>query len=346
VRVAVVCPYDLGLPGGVQDQTTKLTGWLIEAGHEAWLVGPGTTGPDGARLLGQTIGVRANGSVSPIALDPRSARRVASALDGADVVHVHEPLMPLVGIAAARVSRVPVVGTFHADPSSVVRSMYRLSRAALRSTIARLRIVTAVSRLAAEAVAPFAAPRIVPNAVDLRAYREGGDADRAAHRVVFVGRDEPRKGLDVLLEAWPNVRRAVRDAELVVAGANRPDQRGTRFLGRIGEADKQELLRSASVFVAPNLGGESFGITLVEAMAAGCAVVASGLRAFAAVAGDGAAYAPPGDASGLAAVVTRVLDDPSEAARLRSAASSAIGSYDVGTVFGEYVAAYEEALAS
>jgi len=332
MRVAVVCPYDLGRPGGVQDQAIKLV---------AWLVGPGVEGPNDARLVGRTLPVRANGSIAPIAIDPRVVAAVREAVAGADVVHVHEPFMPVVGLAAVRASG-RVVGTFHADPSRLVRRALRLSGRALRATAGRIDVATAVSDLAAEAVASLIAAEIIPNAIDVAAYRSGR-VERHAARVVFLGRDEPRKGLGVLLEAWPIVRSTVPDAELVVAGASGNDAEGVQFLGRIGEDEKREVLRSAAVMALPNLGGESFGITVAEGMAAGCAVVASGLRAFVAVARDGAQFVPPGDAGALGRAIARLLTDDAAAAALRARAASTVAAYDRPVVLFRYLDAYQRA---
>jgi phosphatidylinositol alpha-mannosyltransferase len=302
--------------------------WLEEAGHHAWLVGPGVEGPNDARLVGRTLPVRANGSIAPIAIDPRVVAAVREAVAGADVVHVHEPFMPVVGLAAVRASG-RVVGTFHADPSRLVRRALRLSGRALRATAGRIDVATAVSDLAAEAVASLIAAEIIPNAIDVAAYRSG--------------RDEPRKGLGVLLEAWPIVRSTVPDAELVVAGASGNDAEGVQFLGRIGEDEKREVLRSAAVMALPNLGGESFGITVAEGMAAGCAVVASGLRAFVAVARDGAQVVPPGDAGALGRAIARLLTDDAAAAALRARAASTVAAYDRPVVLFRYLDAYQRA---
>ena len=144
--------------------------------------------------------------------------------------------------------------------------------------------------------------------------------DRKRGRVVFLGRDEPRKGLSVLLEAWPLIRSRHPHAELVVMGAERADPpEGVVFLGRVDTEAKERTLRSAEVYVAPNLGGESFGIVLVEAMAAGCAVVASDLAPFRDVAGSAARYFTPGSVDALVEQIQQVLESPSVSARLSEA---------------------------
>jgi phosphatidylinositol alpha-mannosyltransferase len=343
MRIAIVSPYAFEAPGGVQDQVTRLVRWLRDGGHDAWAVAPGRAGPEGTRHVGGVVSIPTNRSRAPISLDPRAVARMRGALDGAEVVHVHEPLMPLVGPAAVLRSEAPTVGTFHADVGGVARQAYRLGRPLLRRVVRSMAVTTAVSPVAASAVAGFAEPRIVPNGLDVDDYRS--DADAPPHRVVFLGRDEPRKGLDVLLEAWPAVRAAVPEADLRILGADRKATAGgVTFLGRVSEEEKRSELAAASVFCAPNLGGESFGIVLVEAMASGCTPVASDLPAFAAVVGDAGRLVPVGDppalASGLIEVMGGAGPGRREAALLRARA------FDRATVLEAYLDAYRAALDS
>jgi phosphatidylinositol alpha-mannosyltransferase len=268
---------------------------------------------------------------------------VAEAVNGADVVHVHEPLVPLVGWALLRSTGIPTVGTFHADPSRLIRAVYRRLGPVMARLVKNLVGATAVSEVAASAVRPFHPDlAVVPNALDISQYRL--DVERTPHRVAFLGRDEPRKGLDVLLAAWPAIRAAVPDAELDVVGAMRAEKiPGVRFLGRVENPEKRHVLASASVFVAPNLGGESFGITLLEGMAAGCAVIASDLPAFTAVGGNGAIYFPKGSAEALAESVARVLLDPTIRQAMSQAGGLRAEVFDWTTVLPAYIEMYEAA---
>lgn len=345
MRIAVVSPYSFDAFGGVQDQVALLVGQLRAAGDEAWAVAPGSGGPSGTRHVGRVTAVRANRSRAPIGLMPGTARRVREALSGAQVVHVHEPLMPAVSIAALLGSPVPVVATFHADPSRVVRGLYRAGAGLLRRLVRRAAVVTAVSPVAAGAVRPFAEARIVPNGIVTAGYAPGGPP--AAGRVVFLGRDDPRKGLDVLLAAWPAVRRAVPGAHLRVIGTMRDTgPEGVEFLGRLDEESKRAELREASVLCAPNLGGESFGITLAEGMAAGCAVVASDLPAFRAVLGDAGVLSAPGDGAALAGALSGLLADAGEIERLGAAARHGAARFDAARVAAAYANAYRDAAGS
>lgn len=340
MKVALVCPYDLGSFGGVQDLVTSLAGWLRDAGHEAWVVGPGE-GDEATVGVGRSVIVPINRSAAPIALSPGVGRRVRAALEGADVVHVHEPFVPAVATAATRGAGVALVGTFHADPSRTVRRAYRLGAPALRRVVHRFDVVTAVSPVASSALAPFVTPRIVPNGIDTGEFAA---STGMPHRVAFLGRDDPRKGLDVLLSAWPLVRSRVPDAELVVAGGRTGEMDGVRFVGGVGPAGRRELLAGASVYCAPNLGGESFGIVLVQAMASQCAVVASALPAFAHVVGGAGILVKPGDADGLASSLVAVLTDDARRAELQAASLARVTRFDREAVVSGYLEAYRNAL--
>jgi phosphatidylinositol alpha-mannosyltransferase len=341
MKIAVVCPYSIDVPGGVQEQAIGLVKRIGASGHEAWLVAPGLTGLPEAKLVGRTVNVRSNGSIAPIALHPATIARVRWAIADADVVHVHEPFVAPTSLASFLGEGPPAVGTFHADPSSAMRGFYRLAGPALKWVTAKLAAVTAVSQAARSAIDSLVDGVItIPNAIDSDAYAI--DVDRRPDRVVFLGRDEPRKGLDVLLAAWPKVRAAIPGAELVVLGADRDrSQEGVRYLGlSIGPAKRQQLAE-ATVFCAPNLGGESFGISLVEAMAAGCAPVVSDLPAFRSVAGETARYVPVGDSGMLADRIIESLRDQDGTRNCSRAAVRMAARYDWEQVLPGYIDIYE-----
>jgi phosphatidylinositol alpha-mannosyltransferase len=345
MRIAVVCPYDLGAFGGVQGQVIALVGWLREAGHEAWAVSPGSGGPPGTRHVGRVISVPANRSRAPITFHPKAWARVREAVQGAEVVHVHEPLVPVAGPAAALGAGAPRVGTFHADPGAVISRLYRGGAPLLRRVLRRLSVATAVSPVAAGAVGRLVEVRVVPNGLDTARYRPAGD--KVPGRVVFIGRDDPRKGLDVLLQAWPLVRSAVPTAELRVVGAFRQSgPEGVMFLGRVDEEAKLRELAEAEVLCAPNLGGESFGLIVAEGMAAGCAVVASDLPAFRHVAGACARLTPVGDADAVARGLQAVLSDPAESSRRAGAGLREVARFDRAAVLEGYLTAYRDALSA
>jgi phosphatidylinositol alpha-mannosyltransferase len=184
---------------------------------------------------------------------------------------------------------------------------------------------------------PGFAVTVIPNGLDVASMRV--DTARNQTRVVFLGRDEPRKGLDVLLEAWPAVLARVPGAELHVINADR-GLGGITWWGRVDDATKARILSSASIYVAPHTGGESFGIVLVEAMAAGAVVVASDLPPFRSVAGGCARFFPVGDSGTLAAAIVELLHDPEERARLAAAGVATAEKYDWSVVGAAYRAIY------
>jgi phosphatidylinositol alpha-mannosyltransferase len=252
--------------------------------------------------------------------------------------------MPQVSLAALRKATVPLVGTFHADTSAAAGLVYKFGKPVVSRWFKRLSVITAVSLIAARVVAATGRVRIIPNGVDVEAYAPEA---KTPGSVAFLGRNDERKGLPVLLAAWPRVRAAHPCAELTVVGAEAPGDSiaGVRFVGRVSEEVKRQHLARASVYCAPNLSGESFGIVLVEGMAAGCAVVASGLPAFVRVAGDAARYVAPGDSRGLADEITRLLDDEQMAGTLRQAAVDRAKQFSGAAVAGAYVEAYQDAVA-
>lgn len=342
MRIGLVCPYDLGAAGGVQDQVVLLAAWLREAGHDVIVVGPGTADLAGFVSAGPVTVVPANGAATPLALHRDAASKTLEALAAVDVVHLHEPLMPQVCLAALRDAPASLVGTFHAAPSRMGRSVYSLARPVTRRWLSRLAVKTAVSAVAAE---PLSGPvRIIPNGIDTAAYRSKG---KTGATVMFLGRDDERKGLAVLLAAWPTVVARVPEARLTVVGAAADGRSLPRvtFTGRVSDAEKRAHLAETEVFCAPNLGGESFGIVVAEAMAAGCAVVASGLRSFVQVAGAAAEYVPPRDSAGLAGAIVALLTDHPRRSALAAEAVVTSRRFDVGIVAGAYLDTYAEAIA-
>lgn len=338
MRVGIVCPYDLDVDGGVQQLCLELATRLAAGGDEAAVVGPGS----GTESVGRARTLRGNRSSVPLTLERRSMEATRRRLMDVEVVHVHEPFIPLVGWGALRIDK-PRVATFHADPATWTRRLYRLG-AGVGARLLAGTVLTAASPVAADALPDrWGDVEVIPNAIDVASYQP--EVPRHPHRVVFLGRDDPRKGLDVLLEAWPAIRRAVPEAELVVMGRGRPRTvPGVEFRGRVEDEEKRRTLSSAAVMVAPNLGGESFGITVAEAMAAGCAVVASDLAAFAAVLDGNGILVPAGDAAYLARQVAGLLADPARIEGLGRRAREAAARFDWARVLGRYRRAYESAL--
>ena len=349
MKVGLVCPYDMGVPGGVQQLVHELGEHLREAGDDVIVVSAGTDPFDGGSGGGETtavptgraISIKGNRSRVPLTLSPYSWRRVRAALSHVDVVNVHEPFIPLVGWAGLFYPR-PTIATFHADPPQWARRIYRTVPLVGRHM--RRMELTAVSRTAADAIpADWGDLEIIPNAIDVASYDIS--VARIRSRVAFLGRDEPRKGLDVLLDAWPDVRSAHPDAELVVMGADRGiPPPGVTYLGPVTGREKRRVLASSSIYVAPNTGGESFGIVVVEGMAAGCAVVASELESFREVLGDSGRLVPVGDPAALAEAISALLADPENARRLGVSARKRSSRFDWSQVVERYLEVYANAL--
>jgi phosphatidyl-myo-inositol alpha-mannosyltransferase len=338
MRIGLVSPYDLSVPGGVQAQVLGLAAYLRYWGDDPVVIGPGLPENVPGVDLGESIAVPGNGSMVPIAADPRSRRRIRAAAAELDLLHVHEPLMPLASLLATHAGS-PVVATFHASPGRAGRLGYRLTRPFLSRLLGNTRMVTAVSPAAAAVLPERLEARIIPNGLDVVSMRV--DTAREPAKVAFLGRDEPRKGLDILLEAWAEIGASTPEAELVVMGAERASA-GPTWLGRVDDGTKATVLSSSSVYVAPQTRGESFGIVLLEAMAAGAVVVASDLQPFRDLAGDAARFFPVGDSGALAGAVIDLLGDTTERDRLATAGRRLAEDHDWGVVGGIYRDLYDE----
>ncbi|MDO5499399.1 MAG: glycosyltransferase family 4 protein, partial [Propionibacteriaceae bacterium] len=327
MRVGLVCPYSFSAPGGVQNHVLGLAGWLQAHGHEPVILAPGAVpsvtlanrglAPEVMTSLGGTLALPWNGSVARVAGGPRTALRVRSWLaeNHLDVLHVHEPVSPSAALWALLQSRLPLVGTFHL---AVERSrLLSLAGQALADPLTRLDQVLAVSDVAARAVRHHLElrPRIVPNGIDMAEFA-GTRGSFSPPKVLFLGRlTDRRKGLAVLLDAVPRIHRLAGAIDIGVAGPGNPTlPHGVQNYGPLDDQRRAELLRNTDVLIAPHLHGESFGLVLVEAMAAGTKVVASDLPAFTAVLTDpeggtlGRTF-PTGDPVGLARAIAASLSE-------------------------------------
>jgi phosphatidylinositol alpha-mannosyltransferase len=319
MRVGLVCPYSLTVPGGVQGQVLGLAHALRQLGHDARVLGPcdGPPPEPGVTPLGRSIPTAANGSVAPIAPDVSCQLRTIRALrdEAFDVLHLHEPLVPGPTMTSILFRNAPLVGTFHAAGGSAA---YRYLRPGVRWLSRRLDLRCAVSEDARQMAhdALGGEYTLLFNGIEVDRYAKAEPWPSTARTVLFVGRHEPRKGLDVLLAAFPMLPPDVR---LWVAGdgpqtaalqAEHTDPR-IEWLGRIDDHEKAARLRAAEVFCAPSLRGESFGVVLLEGMAAQTPVVASDLPGYRNVARSGAdaLLVPPGDPVALADALRGVLDD-------------------------------------
>ena len=351
LRVALVAPYDLSVPGGVNTQIRGQARALRQLGHTVDVFGP-ASGPltDGEHTLGRAVAVTLGGTESGLGVDPRAFTAVGRlARRPFDVIHVHEPLTPLVPWLVVAGARAPLVGTFHVHRESGHR-LYAIWKSALRPLIRRLCARIAVSDAARRTVATHFPGdyEIVPNGIDVDDFRRARPRPPALfndRRVVLcVGRLEPRKGVDSLIRAMALVRKTAPDVRLVVVGdgseraalsALAGDSGDVQFAGRVTDVDLPAYVQAADVVCSPALGGESFGIVLLEAMACGKPIVASRIEGYEALVGSTgcARLVAPGDADALAAELTALLKSPEEGRRLGQAGAAAAREYD-WTVIG------------
>ena len=367
MKVGLVCPYSVDIPGGVQAHVIDLARVLIAEGHQVSVLAPGDEDsdiPDFVVPAGRSIGIPYNGSVARLSFGPVSYTRVRRWIRAGrfDVLHVHEPVAPSLSMIALMVSDGPIVATFHtANPKSRMLNTFSgllkpfMEKITGRIAVSELARQVQVEHLGGDAV-------IIPNGVDVAFYANAQPFDgypRVGGTIGFIGRfDEPRKGMSILLEAFTGMTATHPDLRLVVAGTGEaedllkdlPPEVVSRieFLGRVSEVDKARLLASVDVYCAPNTGGESFGIILTEAMSAGAAVVASDLDAFRRVLDGGAAglLFPVGDAAGLAAALTQAIDYPAERAKLTAMAKTHVATFDWSTVADRIVKVYETVIAA
>lgn len=365
MRIGLVCPYTWEVPGGVQQHVSDLAHTLLELGHEVSVLTPcdrDTELPPHVASAGPAVPVPYNGSVARLAFGVRAAARVRSWIrEGAfDVLHVHEPVAPSLSLLACWVADGPIVATFHtANPRS--RAM-AVSAAALQTALekvsGRIAVSEAARRTQVEHLGGDAV--LIPNGVSVPRYAAASPLPGwpgPGGALGFLGRmDESRKGLPVLLEAFELLAAEREGLRLLLAGPGDTEELRARIapplrervvtLGRVDEQTKISALASVNVFCAPNLGGESFGMVLTEAMAAGAPIAASDIPAFRHVLADGEAGAlfPVGDARELAGAAGALLDDPARRASLSAAARRAVRSYDWHAVAGDVVRVYETVL--
>lgn len=358
MKVGLVCPYAFSVPGGVQRHVQDLARHLHREGHEVEVLAPEPTDHSGTAVTsaGRSVSVPYNGSVARIALGPGARNRTRAWLVQGrfDVVHVHEPLVPTVSAAAVLHSRAPVVATFHSCARAPL--LVGAAGSVLRPALSRVAARVAVSEHAAATVArlPGARPVVIANGVDTSALASAPSA-RAGTTVTFLGRVlEPRKGLAVLARALPTLLERHPHLEAVVAGpgdpraARRllPDDPRVRVLGEVSEPEKARLLGRTDVYVAPNTGGESFGITLVEAMAAGAPVVATDLPAFRSVLRDGRCgrLVPVDDPRALADAVSELLGSRAARDALAHAGRARAEDFDWSVIGARILGVYEQAV--
>ncbi|MBA3261395.1 MAG: glycosyltransferase family 4 protein, partial [Thermoleophilaceae bacterium] len=376
MRVALVSPYSYTYPGGVGRHVEALAQELLAQDHEVRLLAPYDPDDRLARVLhrgaaperrpvpdyliplGRTFGLPMNGAVTNLSSSPEAIATLGRELrdGGYDVVHVHEPNVPVVSWFAADAARAPTVATFHTYSTSWMANSIAANVIGARRLYSKLNARIAVSEAAEWTARRFYGGRyrVVPNGVDLSAARPSGDRPHQRVEILFVGRAEGRKGLPVLLRAFEALRGAGVDARLTVAGATEEevaplllDTDGVEVAGRVSEEEKWRLLGSADLLCAPSLGGESFGMVLTEAFASSTPVVASRIAGYRNVVRsrqDGL-LVPPGDAVELGEALRDLALDPERRQCMARSARERAERFAWPQVAAEVVEVYEEALA-
>jgi phosphatidylinositol alpha-mannosyltransferase len=364
MRIGIVCPYSFDVPGGVQFHVRDLAEHLIGLGHEVSVLAPAdseTELPDYVVSAGRATAVRYNGSVARLNFGPVTASKVGRWLDHGDfdVLHLHEPVTPSVSVLALMAADGPIVATFHTSMirSRTMQAAYPIFRPSLEKIAGRIAVSEDARRTVTTHIGGDAV--VIPNGVNVDRFATAphnadwvGTAERPT--VAFLGRmGEPRKGLPVLAAALPAVLAEVPGLRVLVAGPGDPKEAtagmptgvadACEFLGSVTDEEKASLLASVDVYVAPNTGGESFGIILIEAMSAGACVLASDLSAFSRVLDGGAtgelfANEDPAD---LARHLLALLRDPDRRSTLAGAGRERARIFDWSVVADQIIAVYE-----
>lgn len=352
MRIGMICPYSLTVPGGVQSQVLGLARALRRRGQRVRVLAPcdGPPPDAGVTPLGNSLPTLANGSIAPVAPDPAAQLRTVRAIrdEGFDVIHLHEPLSPGPNHTALLLRPAPLIGTFHAAGGSLA---YDLMPRAVRFLAGRLddRVAVSADARAMAEKALGGSYDLTFNGVELARFASGDPYPSEAPTVFFIGRHEPRKGLRVLLEAMGSLPPQTR---LWVAGTGPETPELTarfagdsrvEWLGAISESEKIARLQGADVFCAPSLHGESFGIVLLEAMAAGTAVVAGDIPGYANVARHGrdALLVAAGNAVALGDAIRTVLTDARRRAQLTESGLERAEEFSMARLADTYLARYE-----
>jgi phosphatidyl-myo-inositol alpha-mannosyltransferase len=372
MRIAQVSPYDISATGGVQEHIRHLSTHLRLLGHVVWVIAPASADLDDPdrhilRVSETIVEIPFSGSIAPITLSPQVYRRVKSILKRYqfDIVHLHEPLTPLLPLAVLRHSKAVNVGTFHAYRES--HAVYEYSKRFLSPFMNRLDGKIAVSLAAHDAISQYFPDHyeIIPNGINfmdfsgphvdpITTYQDGRS------NILFVGRLEKRKGFKYLLEAFVKIKAIRPEVSLLVVGGYDRDDRtphvqfcrenrlhGVRFIGYVVSELVPSYYRTADVFCAPSTGFESFGIVLLEAMAAGVPIVASDIPGYRSVMTHGreGLLVPPGNSDALAEAILQLLGNPSLRRQMAECGRETARNYDWGRVARHVEAYYEQLIA-
>lgn len=363
LRIGIVCPYGWDTPGGVQNHVRDLAQYLIHDGHSVSVLAPATNDcdlPPYVVSAGKPISIPYNGAVARVLFGPIAFARVRHwiAEGDFDLLHLHEPAIPSISLLACWAAEGPMVGTFHAAAKhqKVIYAIGPILEPAIEKLSARIAVseaarLTLTNHLETDAV-------VIPNGIYAKRYAKGVRQERwAGNTIGFIGRfEEPRKGLQVLVDALPMIARFAPDVRVLIAGPGDPQDvkksidpqllHRFEFLGQISEEEKADFMSSVALYVAPNTGGESFGIILAEALAGGACVVASDIPAFNSLIGGGefGALFKSEDSIDLAKVVIDLLRNESKRNHLAKAGKAHAQIFDWDVVAKQIISIYEMAL--
>jgi phosphatidylinositol alpha-mannosyltransferase len=372
LRIALASPYDYAYPGGVNEHIRYLARHLRERGHQVDILAP-SSDEEGSQEEGMVrvdagiIPIPFGGSIARVTLSPLVFGAVKRILRRRryDIVHVHEPTVPAISLAVLHHSHATNIGTFH--QYSDRNTGYLVAGPIARYFIGRLHGRIAVSQAARDFVSHYFPGdyRVIPNGIEVVDFRDPALQPFPEYlndgklNILFLGRFEKRKGFRYLLRAFRQVKEAMPEARLLVVGAYEPEDRRSylryvryynlrdvKFIGKVSHADKVRWFKTAHVYCAPSTGGESFGIVLTEAMAAGAPIVATDIPGYRSVIDDGVTgiLVPPGDEGALTVALIGLLRDPERRARLRDAASHRVLRYDWTRVTQEVESFYYETM--
>ncbi len=360
LKIGIVCPYSWDTPGGVQNHIRDLAEFLIESGHDVSVLAPvidESNLPEYVVNAGKPISIPYNGAVARVLFGPVAFARVRQWISQGefDLLHLHEPAIPSISLLACWAADGPMVGTFHAAAKrqKIIFAIGPILEPAIEKLSARIAVseaarLTLTDHLDTDAV-------IIPNGIYANRYTDGKTIEKwSGNTIGFIGRfEEPRKGLSVLIDALPVISRFAPDVKIFVAGPGDPAEviegidpqlrQRFEFLGKITESEKADFMSSVAVYVAPNTGGESFGIILAEALAGGACVVASDIPAFDDLLGHGefGALFESESSTELAKVVIDLLRDETKRKELSARGKERSKMFDWTVVAQQIYSVYE-----
>ena len=365
LRIGIVCPYSWDVPGGVQNHIRDLAEFLLNNGHHVEVLAPATESDDLPGYVvsaGRAVSIPYNGAVARVLFGVGANSRVRSWINDGDfdLLHLHEPAIPSLSLLACWAGEGAMVGTFHAAAKyqKAIVAIGPILEPVIEKLSARIAVsesarLTLTAHLETDAI-------VIPNGIYADNYRDGSSrSEWTGNTIGFLGRfEEDRKGLPVLLDALPIISRFIPEIRVLIAGPGDSEEvlekvdpqlrNRVEFLGKISESDKTDFLASVSLYIAPNTGGESFGIILAEAMAGGSAVVASDIPAFADVLGNGefGALFESENSESLAKVIIDLLRDDAKRKGLAAAGAVHAQRFDWSQVGEEIFEVYELAMVS